>query len=254
MQIPQREDHALVVSTDSLPDRFQQYMMQILQSREGQAATDLGTVLDARMMPDGTLSVLKFLHHNNLLQPIHIDQVSMLPLPSRSFPLREVLEKMGRYIPEEPVAPSYNGDAMSIYEGFEGYPVAEPEPEIDPVGSLYAQVAPKARAQQYEEADKFNPHAQNQRAGVNERAVGIANNLLMEASDLEFAAQQKREKAYEYAPQLRPQPERAAPTKRVAQTAPVAQSAPAKATRTRKAAEAVVEVPVKATRPRKASK
>ena len=52
--------------------------------------------------------------------------------------------------------------------------------------------------------EKFNPHIYNASAANRGEAVGIARNLLAEATMLEEAAKKKREEAYSFAPSLHP--------------------------------------------------
>lgn len=52
--------------------------------------------------------------------------------------------------------------------------------------------------------EKFNPHRFNSEAATFGEAAGVARNLLLEADMLENEARAKREKAYQYAPSLRP--------------------------------------------------
>lgn len=58
--------------------------------------------------------------------------------------------------------------------------------------------------------ERFNPHANNITAATDENNVGIASNLLVEASMLEADARAKREQAFAYAPHLRPKANRKA--------------------------------------------
>lgn len=101
MQIPGREDHALVVSTDNLHPRLEQALIEVVDSKEGQQDESLGNVLGRRILPDTNENVLKALHERQLLRPVHVDQVVMLPQPNMPFPLRDVLTQMGRAIPGE---------------------------------------------------------------------------------------------------------------------------------------------------------
>ncbi len=241
MQIPDREDHALIVASDSLPPRFEQALMQVVQSPEGQNAQDLGTVLARRLMPDTNASLLTTLHTAGLLQPVPVDNIVMFPLPNQAYPLRKILESMGRLItppapPQfanpygeqftdplanqspyatdlgpDPNDPRFLAEAAPAYaDPYEeaaalaqqgGYP-GGPYP-ADPYG---AAPAPAPDAGLYQQTDRYNQHVQNQNATVNERNFGIANNLLIEAQMLESEAKRKREQAYQQAPSLRPAP------------------------------------------------
>lgn len=236
MQIPDREDHALIVASDSLPPRFEQALMQVVQSPEGQNAQDLGTVLARRLMPDTNASLLTTLHTAGLLQPIPVDNIVMFPLPNQAYPLRKILESMGRLITPPAPQPFQNpyeqqftdplanqspyaadlgpdpNDPRFLTEAAPEYadPYAEAaalaqQNPYAPQPSPYAQ-PPVATGDVYSQTDRFNQHVQNQNAAVNERNFGIANNLLIEAQMLESEAKRKREQAYAQAPSLRPAP------------------------------------------------
>ena len=99
MQIPGREDYALVIPTDTLPTRYEQAVMEILESPEGQAAETFADVLHRRLMPDNGKPVLQALHEGKMLKDVPVANVMMLPQPNMPFPLSSVLESMGRKIP-----------------------------------------------------------------------------------------------------------------------------------------------------------
>lgn len=254
MQIPDREDHALIVASDSLPPRFEQALMQVVQSPEGQSAQDLGTVLARRLMPDTNTSLLATLHTAGLLQPVPVDNIVMFPLPNQAYPLRKILESMGRLITPPAPQPFQNPyeqqftdplDNQSPYATDLGPDPNDPRflteaaPEYtDPYAEAaalaqqadngypaapYAPYAqpPVATGDVYSQTDRFNQHVQNQNAAVNERNFGIANNLLIEAQMLESEAKRKREQAYAQAPSLRPAPA-PAPRVQAPRRAPVA--------------------------------
>jgi hypothetical protein len=105
MQIPGKDDHALVVSTDNLPERFHNAVMDILESPEGQAERDLATVLGRRLLPDTGQNVMEALHLQGYMTAVHVDQVVMTPRPNMPFPLRGILESMGNVLP--PATPDY---------------------------------------------------------------------------------------------------------------------------------------------------
>jgi hypothetical protein len=99
MQIPDRTDHALVISTDNLNPRFEQALMSIVESPEGQEEPVLAKVLNRRLLPDTGQNMLQALHEAQLLRAVHIDQVIMLPMPNMQFPLRKIIEMMGGAAP-----------------------------------------------------------------------------------------------------------------------------------------------------------
>ena len=108
MQIPNREDHALVIPTDTLPARFEQAVMEILESPEGQNAETLAEVLNRRLMPDTGKPVLQTLHEHGMLKPVPVANILMLPAPNMPFPLTQILQGMGRVVPDsKTTTPNY---------------------------------------------------------------------------------------------------------------------------------------------------
>lgn len=100
MQIPGKEDHSLIVSTDNLPPRWEQYLMQILESPEGQGEENLGSVLGRRLMPESTETLLQSLHASGFLVSVPVSNVIMYPAPNQPYPLKKILENLGRLAPE----------------------------------------------------------------------------------------------------------------------------------------------------------
>lgn len=198
LQIPGREDHALTVTTDTLPARFEQALMQIVQSPEGQAAEDLGTVLTRRMIPDMNVSFLNALHNSQMLVPQPIDNIIMYPAPNQPYPLRDILIGMGRKItttPPQAPEPSLNPYLAEASQ----YPLADETVTEQP--TLFEDPQHGFGGNTVE---KFNPHMHNKDATKNDQNIGIARNLLIEAELLMEEVNRKREQAYRYAPSLRP--------------------------------------------------
>jgi hypothetical protein len=185
MQIPGKEDHALVVNTTGLPARLEQYLSQILDSPEGQSVADLGSIMNRRLTPDTGEPLLNAFHAGGLLQRVHVDDVVMYPTPGFGYPLRQILESLGKVVPDTSNNVTPLPFDPSFYAGNEA---------ADPV--VYGR--------------DTNTHSINREAENAEYNLSIAQNLLREADDLASTANQKREQAYKYAPQLR-QPEPRAP-------------------------------------------
>jgi hypothetical protein len=114
MQLPDKPDHALVILTDPLPPRYQQALMSILESNEGQADETLANVLARRIMPDTGKTVLVTLHERGYLQPMPVSNVLMLPRPNMPFPLEQILQGMNRIVPQSD-APRYADAAMQKF-------------------------------------------------------------------------------------------------------------------------------------------
>ncbi len=98
MQIPGREDHALICPIDHLTPRLEQAVMEILESPEGQASPVLANVMGRRLLGDTGESVMQALFPK-YLQAVPIDNVIMMPFPNRPFPLRQIIESMGGMMP-----------------------------------------------------------------------------------------------------------------------------------------------------------
>lgn len=164
MQIPGREDHALVVDTDALPARYHDDLMTIVQG-EGQHSTVLADILSRRIMPYTGADMLSTLHAANALQAIPISNVIMLPQPNHGIPLTDVLKHMGK-------------------------------------STIPTDVAPVEQVKETEYRD--NRIVENQAIDKQNEKYQIAANILMEAKMLEDDAARKREAAYQIYPALRP--------------------------------------------------
>lgn len=168
MQIPGKEDHALVVPTDTLPARYEQAVMDILESPEGQAEETLANVLSRRLMPDTGKPVLVALHEAGMLKAIPIKNIMMMPQPNMPFPLSSILESLGRDMT-----------------------VKEPSP------TNY--VAPEVTA-----IEKYNQIQVNQKIEGVENRRAIYQNLMIEAQLLDGEAEKKRQAAYKVCPEMAP--------------------------------------------------
>lgn len=96
MQIPNREDHALVVPTDNLPPRIEQAVMDVLKSPQGQQEENFGVALSRHLLPDTGQNILEALHGSGRLVPVPVQQVLMMPTPNQPVKLSSILESLGR--------------------------------------------------------------------------------------------------------------------------------------------------------------
>ena len=108
LQLPGDPDSSLVVDTDSLPDRFHQPLMEIIQSSEGQNSQELYEILNRRLMPDTGQTMLQTLHDFQHLEKVAVDNVSLTPRPNVAHPLRAILEAMGKTSEMAEAAPVEN--------------------------------------------------------------------------------------------------------------------------------------------------
>jgi hypothetical protein len=172
MQLPEAPQKCLVIQTDSLPEYYKSSINNMLQSDEGQAATDFANVLGRHKVEGMNKDMLTLLHQTGNLIALPIDNVVMTPIPSMSIPLRDVLIQLGR--------------------------------EISP--------RTQAQADQYAQPKKFNQFEQNQQADLDNNRSLMAQNKLRQAQLLEEDARRYRNEAYELQPSLRPLQQAAAPS------------------------------------------
>jgi len=92
-------DHALVVYTDRLQDRYHDRMMDLLESDRAQQTENLFEVLNSRTFHDGN-NMLSFLHHKGLLKKVLVDNITLCPTPSERIALRNYNESLESDNPE----------------------------------------------------------------------------------------------------------------------------------------------------------
>lgn len=169
MQIPGNDDHALIVESDSLPDRMHQAVMEAVESTEGQAEEVFARVLGRKLLPDsGGIDIMNALHTSNRLRSVSVDEILMVPAPNRAYPLRQILESQGK------------------------------------LGTQIENVAENAVDDKNDpNLAKFNPHIHNQRTAESESNLGVAKGIMVQADLLAQEANRLYAKAYDLAPSLR---------------------------------------------------
>jgi hypothetical protein len=172
MQLPEAPQKCLVIQTDSLPEYYKESINRMVQSEEGQAATDFANVLGRYKVEGQNKDMLTLLHQSGNLIALPIDNVVMTPVSSMSIPLRDVLIQLGR-----DVAPRT-----------------------------------QAQADQYAQPKKFNQFEQNQQADLDSNRALMAQSKLRQAQLLEDDARKYRNEAYELQPSLRPLQQAVAPS------------------------------------------
>lgn len=169
MQIPGNDDHALIVESDSLPDRMHQAVMEAVESSEGQGAEVFATVLGRKPLPDGGgVDIMNALHTSNRLRSVSVDEILMVPAPNRAYPLRQILESQGK------------------------------------LGTQIENLAENAVDDKNDPTlTKFNPHIHNQQTAESESNLGVAKGIMVQADLLAQEANRLYAKAYDLAPSLR---------------------------------------------------
>jgi hypothetical protein len=173
MRLPGDPNHSLVIDTDALPDNYNDALRRLLESTEGQQATDFADVLARRMSPDGSnLTLLQKFHQAQRLQKVPVNLITMTPRKGIRWPLTEVIKAMDAAKEDQPV-------------GFD---------DLDA----------ETRAALAADLKKFNVHASNisgeASANRKEEAVG----LIRQAELMEADAQNMRLRAYKMDPALKP--------------------------------------------------
>lgn len=84
--LPNDPDNCLIVETDRLPDSYQDYVTQCLNSKEAMTTNDFYEVLNRRQFTDGS-NCLTALHQRGFMRKEAVGNVNMTPLPGRVVPL-----------------------------------------------------------------------------------------------------------------------------------------------------------------------
>jgi hypothetical protein len=94
LQLPDEKENALVVYSDSLPDRYHDAFMEAVESPEGQASQNLYEVLTRKVFWHGT-PMLETLHKEGLLRKVPTSAIIMMPNSNTNVPLNDILAQMG---------------------------------------------------------------------------------------------------------------------------------------------------------------
>lgn len=167
MQLPDDKEKALIIDVEALQPRYEQILLSVVDSPEGQSENELANAMARRMVQETGNTVLGEFHRLGLMRAETIDNIILLPQPNTPYPLRDILTQMGRL--DETTAP------------------------LTPTHNANAEV-------------KYNPIVSNINAAEDEKRTNQAMNFIAEAEMLEGEANRKREQAYRLAPELRPAP------------------------------------------------
>lgn len=165
-ELPDDPNSALVVESDSLPNRWHEAFMDLVESNEAQATPNLYEILQRKLFPDGTI-MLNALHVRGLLTKMPTERILMEAQPGRLYKLSEI-NKSIRDLTATPT------DLPKTLQ----HPPTQQVPQPTQVNPPTSPVTPLPSEPKNENDQSF-----------------IARNLILEAEDLEFAARQKRQKA-----------------------------------------------------------
>jgi len=88
-QVPNEPDNCLVVYTDSLPEDTKKTTIEILQSADGQAATDFSEAANRAKTINGE-NLLNVMHVAGSLKKVPTSEVMLTPNAATKIPLSEV--------------------------------------------------------------------------------------------------------------------------------------------------------------------
>jgi len=93
LRLPDDPDYALVAYSDSLPDKYHDDFMSVLESPEGQSSKELYEILSRKVFWNGN-NMLETLHQEGLLKKTAIDSIIMTPNSNTNMPLPDLLKQM----------------------------------------------------------------------------------------------------------------------------------------------------------------
>ena len=104
LSLPDDKENALVVYSDSLPEKYHDDFMSAVESREGQSSAQLYEVLSRKVFHNGN-NMLDTLHKEGLMKKMPVEQIIMSPNSTTQISLVDLLAQM-KNIGENTVAPS----------------------------------------------------------------------------------------------------------------------------------------------------
>ena len=91
-RIPGDESKALIVDIDALPDAYQHFLMDLVQSDAAQRTNELGEILARYQSPDSGYTMLSSLHNRQYMCAMQISNILMYPAPNYPIELSKVIE------------------------------------------------------------------------------------------------------------------------------------------------------------------
>ncbi len=95
MSLPDKPESALIINVESLSERYEQLLMEVVNSPEGQQGNDLASTMTRRIVPETGRTVLEEFHNRGFMRAESVDNILMMPKPNQPFPLRDILTQMG---------------------------------------------------------------------------------------------------------------------------------------------------------------
>jgi hypothetical protein len=99
LQLPDDKENALVVYSDSLPDKYHDEFMAAVESQEGQKSAQLYEVLSRKLFYHGG-TMLDTLHKEGLLEKMPTSSIIMTPNGQTSIELDDLISQLADIEPE----------------------------------------------------------------------------------------------------------------------------------------------------------
>ena len=112
MRLPEDKDHALVVYSDQLPDKYHDDFMTAIESPECQGANVLYEGLQRKVFWHGN-PMLDTLHKEGFLKKVPTSAVVMQPTPQQQVALDDILAQMDKIESEAPTPVEGNVETNS---------------------------------------------------------------------------------------------------------------------------------------------
>ena len=112
MRLPEDKDHALVVYSDQLPDKYHDDFMTAIESPECQGANVLYEGLQRKVFWHGN-PMLDTLHKEGFLKKVPTSAVVMQPTPQQQVALDDILAQMDKIESEAPAPVEGNVETNS---------------------------------------------------------------------------------------------------------------------------------------------
>lgn len=159
--------NCLVCEVERLPDLFQSNFMEIVNSQMAQATVNLYEALSRSVLSDGS-NALNTLHQKGFLRKVPVDMVEVLPMAGRPVSLTEINKAIDGESSETPVTA---------------------ETSAEPAAPAKEETATSEEVKDPTDEQKM-----------------IAQNLVVQATQMKQDAENKLKEAYRLNPELKPKP------------------------------------------------
>src|SRR5690606_30407520 len=93
MQLPEDKEHALIINVEALQPRYEQLLLEVVDSAEGQNEKVLAKAMARRTVPETGRTIMEEFHMRGLMRAESVDNIIMMPRPNMPIPLTVVLQQ-----------------------------------------------------------------------------------------------------------------------------------------------------------------